>query len=348
MSKNTKCMKQAVMIKPGEIRFREVDIPEINNNQVLIRIHEIGICGSDVHVYHGKHPTTDYPVVQGHEVSGEVVETGANVKRVKPGDRVIIRPQIVCGKCMHCLEGNYNICEELKVLGFQADGAGSEYYASDEEYLIKMPDGLSYSGGTIAEPLAVGIHALEKAGGVSGLNILIIGAGPIGNLTAQAAGAKGASAVMISDISANRLKLAAACGIDFTHNAEREELGSALIKNFGYKKADIIFDCVGSEASLGVCIKNARKGTGIINVGVYEGEILADMSKVQDNESKLSGTLMYTEKDMLEALALLSSGSIDYDSLITSKFPFSEYPEAYKHLDANRDAEMKIIIDLFN
>jgi L-iditol 2-dehydrogenase len=339
-------MKKAVMTEPGMIRFDEVDLPTIKGNQALVKIYKLGICGSDVHVYYGKHPFTKYPVVQGHEVSGEVITIGTDVKKVKAGDRVIIRPQIVCGVCRQCLDGNYNICDDLKVLGFQIDGAGAEYYVADEECMIKMPDKMSYEGGALVEPLAVGTHAIKRAGGVAGLNILIIGAGPIGNLTAQAAKAKGAAAVMISDKSEFRLQLAGDCNVDFLHNVDTEELEKKLIDDFGKDKADIIFDCVGTEASLRACILNARKGTKIITVGVYEGEIKADISKVQDRELKLIGTLMYKEEDMIEAINLISSGKIDYKKIITKEVPFSEYLEAYQHLEKNRNTEMKIIIDI--
>ena len=114
-----KTMKQQVMIAPGEIVFRQVPVPAVKPNQVKIKIMRIGICGSDIHVYHGKHPFTTYPVTQGHEVSGEVVEVGEGVTAFRPGDKVTVEPQIVCGKCYPCRHGKYNLCEELKVMGFR-------------------------------------------------------------------------------------------------------------------------------------------------------------------------------------------------------------------------------------
>ena len=119
-------MKQQVMIAPGEIVFRQVPVPAVKPNQVKIKIMRIGICGSDIHVYHGKHPFTTYPVTQGHEVSGEVVEVGEGVTAFRPGDKVTVEPQIVCGKCYPCRHGKYNLCEELKVMGFQDTGMASE------------------------------------------------------------------------------------------------------------------------------------------------------------------------------------------------------------------------------
>ena len=118
-------MLQQLMTAPGEIVFREVPVPEVEENQVLVRIHMIGICGSDIHVYHGKHPFTKYPVTQGHEVSGEIVKTGSKVKDLSVGQHVTIEPQGFCGKCYPCRHGKYNLCEELKVMGFQTVGTAS-------------------------------------------------------------------------------------------------------------------------------------------------------------------------------------------------------------------------------
>ena len=119
-------MLQQVMTNPGEIIFREVPVPEAKENQVLVKIMNIGVCGSDIHVYHGKHPFTKYPVTQGHEVSGEITELGKNVTEFHVGQKVTIEPQVYCGHCYPCRHGKYNLCEELKVMGFQTTGTASE------------------------------------------------------------------------------------------------------------------------------------------------------------------------------------------------------------------------------
>lgn len=131
-------MLQAVMTAPGKIEFNDVPILEINGGEVLIKIMSIGVCGSDIHVYHGKHPYTSYPVVQGHELSGEIVKVGTGVTRFKLGDKVTIQPQVVCGQCYPCTHGRYHICDELKVMGFQTTGTASEYFAVDEKKVLKL------------------------------------------------------------------------------------------------------------------------------------------------------------------------------------------------------------------
>ena len=144
-------MLQQVMTNPGEIIFREVPVPEAKENQVLVKIMNIGVCGSDIHVYHGKHPFTKYPVTQGHEVSGEITELGKNVTEFHVGQKVTIEPQVYCGHCYPCRHGKYNLCEELKVMGFQTTGTASEYFAVDASKVTPIPEDISYEEGAMIE-----------------------------------------------------------------------------------------------------------------------------------------------------------------------------------------------------
>ena len=136
-------MQQQVMTAPGTIVFRDVEKPKPGKGQVLIKIMKIGICGSDIHVYHGTHPFTSYPVTQGHEISGRIEELGEGADRFKIGQKVTIEPQVVCGTCYPCRHGRYNVCENLKVMGFQTTGAASEYFAVDEDKVAVLPEEMS-------------------------------------------------------------------------------------------------------------------------------------------------------------------------------------------------------------
>ena len=201
-------MLQQIMTKPGEIIFKEVPLPQLEEGQIMVKIRNIGICGSDIHVYHGKHPFTSYPVTQGHEVSGEITEIGAGVKGFRIGQKVTIEPQVYCGKCYPCRHGKYNLCEELKVMGFQTTGTASEYFAVDASKVTPIPEEMSFEEGAMIEPLAVAVHGVKQVGDVTGMNIVVIGAGPIGNLVAQAAKGMGAAKVMVTDVSDLRLEKA--------------------------------------------------------------------------------------------------------------------------------------------
>jgi L-iditol 2-dehydrogenase len=337
-------MRQAVMTAPGHIEFRDIPTPAPARGELLIRIRRIGVCGSDIHVWHGKHALTPYPVVQGHEVSGIVEALGAGVRGFRPGDPVTVQPQVTCGVCYSCTHGAYHICDDLKVMGFQTTGAGSELFAVEAAKVLKLPAGIDLEQGAMVEPVAVGVHALGRAGSVEDLNILVLGAGPIGNLAAQAAKGMGAARVMITDVSDFRLDKARECGIEMRVNVARDDLVAAIHEHFGPPKADLILECVGSSRTIGQAIAVARKGTDIIVVGVFGEAPAVDLGTVQDRELRLIGTLMYRELDWKKAIELIGSGRVRLQPLITDRFPFAQYAEAYRYIDANRESSMKVMI----
>jgi L-iditol 2-dehydrogenase len=231
-------------------------------------------------------------------------------------------------------------------MGFQTTGAASELFAVDAARVLKLPPGMSLDHGAMVEPVAVGVHALGRAGAVAGLNVLVLGAGPIGNLAAQAASGLGAAQVMITDVSEYRLEKARECGICLRVNVAAKDLGEAIRTHFGPKKADLILECVGSSRTIGQAIDVARKGTDIIVVGVFGDRPVVDMGTVQDRELRLSGTLMYREPDWKKAIELISRGRVCLAPLVTDRFPFARYAEAYQYIDANRDRAMKVMISV--
>jgi L-iditol 2-dehydrogenase len=341
-------MKQAVMTSPGKIEFRDVPVPETEAGKVLVKMMRIGICGSDIHVYHGTHPYTSYPVVQGHEVSGMVERVGEGVSGLSVGDRVTIQPQIFCGKCYPCTHGKPHICDELKVMGFQTTGAASELFLVDAEKVLKLPFEMSYDHGAMVEPVSVGVHALGSGGITKGMNVLVLGAGPIGNLTSQVAKGLGASKVMITDLSDHRLEVARECGIDICINPKKNDLGAAVLEHFGTDKADLILECVGSNATIEQAIDVARKGSDIIIVGVFGDKPVVDLGLVQDRELRLIGTLMYQKEDFRTAIELINTGTAKLAPLISNHFAFEDYLKAYEYIEKQKDRTMKVMIDIQN
>jgi L-iditol 2-dehydrogenase len=337
-------MKQSVMTSPGVVEFRNIAVPDPAPTEVLIRMKRIGVCGSDIHVYHGKHALTPYPVVQGHEVSGVIEKVGASVKGLSSGDAVTIQPQVTCGTCYPCRHGAYHICDNLKVMGFQTTGAGSEFFAVEASKVLKLPARMDLEHGAMIEPAAVAVHALGRAGDVSGMKVLVLGAGPIGNLVAQTARGLGAAQVMITDVSAFRLGKAKECGINLCVNTSSTDLAGAVKEHFGEARADLILECVGSPQTISQAVAVARKGTDIIVVGVFGDKPVVDMGTVQDRELRLIGTLMYREPDWKKAIELVEAGKILLAPLITDHFPFAEYKKAYEYIDANRERAMKVMI----
>jgi 2-desacetyl-2-hydroxyethyl bacteriochlorophyllide A dehydrogenase len=338
-------MKQAVMTSPGVIEFRDVPVPTPGPDEVLIRVRRIGICGSDIHVRHGRHPFTSYPVVQGHEFSGTVEAVGKRIRGLRPGRKVTATPQLVCGRCAPCRRGDYHICDVLRVQGFQAPGCAQEFFLVRAEQIVPLPAAFTFEQGALVEPAAVGVHSVSRAGKVAGENVAVLGAGPIGNLVGQAARAAGAR-VLMTDISEYRLEIARKCGLRAVSLAGRESLKEASARVFGAKGFQKAFECAGAEAAINEAVEAIQKGGTIVAVGVYSGLPRVNMGLVQDRELTLRGTLMYQKKDFLKAVRLMRAGRLVTKPLETRHFPFDEYPAAYDFADRQGDKSMKIFIDL--
>ena len=339
-------MLQAVMTKPGEIEFCTVAVPKIGIGEVLLHVKKIGVCGSDIHVYHGHHPFTTYPIVQGHEFSAVVEAVGENVTRLKRGMNVTARPQIVCGRCRQCRRGDYNICDVLKVQGFQAPGVAQEYFVTTEDKIVILSDTMTFEDGALVEPCAVAVHAVGKIPDLKGKNIVVLGAGTIGNLIAQVARASEAEKILIADLSDFRLDIACQCGITHTCNMGRESLEDASERIFGKDGFDVAFEAVGAERTMEAAINTIQKGGQIVVVGVFKQKPPMDMAVVGDRELSLIGTLMYKHADYEKAAELISSKLVLTTPIVSKHFAFKQYADAYKFIDEQCDKTMKVIIDL--
>lgn len=339
-------MIQQLMTEPKKISFREVPIPKPGPDQVLVKIKKIGVCGSDIHVYHGTHPYTSYPVTQGHEVSGQIVELGEYVKELRAGQRVTIEPQVFCGRCYPCLHGKYNLCEKLKVMGFQTTGTASEYFAVDASKVTPLPENLTYSEGAMIEPLAVTVHAAKRFPDLKGAKAVVLGCGPIGILLIQSLKALGAAQVFATDISDSRLALAKRLGADFAVNTAKEDYAEALLDAFGPDKADVIYECAGTDITMEQAIQNARKGSTIILVAVFGKRANVDLAKLNDSELDLNTSMMYRHEDYVDAIRFVQEGKIQLKPLQSARFAFEDYQKAYEYIDDNRESTMKVLIDV--
>jgi L-iditol 2-dehydrogenase len=297
-------------------------------------------------VYHGKHAFTKYPVTQGHEVSGVIEKLGKDVKGLQLGQKVTIEPQLVCGKCHPCRHGKYNLCETLRVMGFQAPGTAAQFFAVDAARVTPLPERFSLEDGAMIEPMAVAVHAVKQAGDVHGKDIVVIGAGPIGNLVAQTAKGMGARKVMITDVSDFRLGIAKKCRIDECVNTTTEPFNDAMIRVFGPDKADFIYDCAGNNATMGQAIAHARKGSTIILVAVFAGMATIDLAVANDHELDIKSTMMYRHEDYLDAIKLVDEQRINLRAMVTTHFPLREYLQAYRYIDEHREQTMKVLINV--
>ncbi len=338
-------MRQAVMTEPGRIELREAPEPVPGQGQVLLRIRRIGICGSDVHVWHGRHPFTGYPVVQGHEFSGVVAACGPGVEGVPVGAPATARPQIVCGECPACLGGRYNICHQLKVEGFQAPGCAQDLFATDAERLVVLPDEFTCEQGAMVEPAAVAVHATARPGPIDGRNAVVLGAGTIGNLVAQTAGARGAN-VLATDVSGLRLEVARRCGVAATADVSEQPLAEAAGRAFAGEGYDLVFDCAGAESALEAAIEGIRKGGTVVVIAVYGEKPRVPLAFVAEWELEMIGSLMYRHEDYVEAVARIADGEVRTAPLESRHFPLEQFADAYRFIDEQGLEAMKVFIDL--
>ncbi len=338
-------MKQATMTSPGHIEIHDVPAPVPGPGDVLLRIQRIGVCGSDIHVYHGKHPLTSYPVVQGHEFSAVVEAVGPGVTGLTPGAKVTSMPQIVCGECAPCRRGDYHICDQLKVQGFQAPGCAQELWVTAANMIVPLPESFTFEQGALVEPASVAVHAVRRAGNLSGRRAVVLGAGTIGNLVAQTARSEGAQ-VLITDLSDYRLGVARQCGLAATSNAKEEDLAQAAERVFGKAGFDVAIECVGVEATITAAVANIQKGGTIVIVGVFGDKPRLDLATVQDRELNLRGTLMYQRPDYQRAVELIASGGIITEPLVSKHYSMDDYIEAYRFIDKFGDKSMKVVIDV--
>ncbi len=338
-------MNQAVLHAPLDVRLRQAPRPVPGPDEVLIAVARVGICGSDLHAYHGRHPFINLPVVPGHEFAGTIAEAGANVHNLAPGQRVTVEPSLVCGACTNCTHGRYNICEHLRVIGCQTDGALAEYLAVPAVKVLPLPDSLTWDQAALLEPLAVAIHAVRVARFQPGANVLILGAGTIGLMVLQAARAFGAERVVITDLIPHRLALALGLGAERAVNPAQADLAQVLEETFGPPRADVTFECVGVAATVREAVRGARKGTRIVLAGVFAEEMPLNLGLVQDRELELVGTLMYAGDDFATAIWLVEEGRVRAEPLITHRFPLDRIAEAFATAD-DRERALKVLVEV--
>ena len=269
---------------------------------------------------------------------------GKDVKVCKPGDNITARPQLVCGECGPCKRGQYNVCEHLRVEAFQADGVAQDYFVTTDDRVVVLPAGMSLDYGAMIEPSAVGAHATNRTD-VKDKNVVVSGVGAIGNLVAQFCKARGAKKVLITDVSDLRLAKARECGIEYTANVVNKALKDAAKEVFGDEGYQVGFEVAGVESSVRSLMESIEKGSDIVIVAVFAKDPALSMFYLGEHELRLIGTMMYRHEDYLTAVDYVSRGVVNLEPLISNRFAFEQYDEAYKYIDENKATTMKVIID---
>jgi L-iditol 2-dehydrogenase len=340
------------MMLTGIRKMEMKEIPEpiiVNANDVKIKMSVVGICGSDIHYYtQGQigSQVVEYPFTVGHEGAGIVVETGIAVKRVKPGDTIAIEPAMPCRECDQCLSGRHHTCRKLRFLGCpgQAEGCLMEYIVMPEESCFPLSGKLKPDHGAISEPLAIGIYSVIKSGNVRGLDIGILGFGPIGMSVMLAAKAGEAGSIFVTDKIDPRLAIASAEGVTITGNPDKEDIVKKIIhkNNLG---SDIVFECCGQQDAFDQAIEILKPGGKLIVVGIPEFDRWS-MSVEKTRRKEISLQFIRRQVDCVElALEMMKSGSINIDRMITHRFPFTKTKEAFDLVSEYKDGVMKAMID---
>ena len=339
-------MLQVNMPEAFKVEYRELPVPEIADDEVLIAMKRVGVCGSDIQIYHGKHKYMRFPVVQGHEGSGVITKVGASVSDLKIGDRVTIQPQVVCGQCAPCRNGHYNVCKNLKVYGVHTGGMFTEYFVAPASKVLVLPEAMSFDEGSLVEPAAVATGAIRRCGDLSGQNIVVLGAGTIGNLVAQVAVASGAKKVLITDINQKRLDIAKSCGIHACVNTRARALKEVIIEEFGDDEADVIIDCAGVKAIFTEALAAARCSSKLVLVANYKEPVEVELPLFQRREVDLLGIMMYLREDFERAIELMASKAINTSSLISDYFDVRHVDDVYPYIDNNPETVMKVVIKI--
>ena len=335
-------MKAAQYISAGKIEYREVPMPELQEDEVRIKVAYCGICGTDLHIFKGHMDArVKAPQEVGHEVSGTVAAIGGKVRNLNVGQKVTVRPLDNCGQCNTCKAGFSHICEKLRFLGIESAGGFAEYWSVPARLVHVLPDELPLKLSALIEPLAVACHDIRVSGLKSGDYVVVNGGGPIGMLIAICARAAGGR-VTLCEINEKRLDFARQLGFS-TINPMKEDSVSIVRSETGGSGADVIFEVSGSESGAGVMTEISRPRGTIVMVAIYSKPVPVDLHKFFWKELRMVGARVYEAVDYERAIALASSDTLPLESLISKVFPLAELQQAFEFLTQKPDA-MKVLI----
>ena len=343
-------MKVAVMLGIGKMGFEERDIPQPKDDEVLVKLEYVGICGSDLHYYESG-AIGDYvvkpPFVLGHEPGGTVVEVGKNVTHLKVGDRVALEPGKTCGHCEFCKTGRYNLCPDVVFFATPpVDGVFQEYVAHEAGLCFKLPDNVSTMEGAPIEPLAVGFHAARQGGAQAGQVAVVTGAGCIGLVSMMALKAMGVSKVYSVDVMDKRLDKALELGADGVINGSREDAVKKVMELTGGMGCDLVIETAGTEITTRQAVQMTKKGATIVLVGYSKtGEIKMPISLALDKELTFKTVFRYRHIYPM-AIDAVASGRVNLKGIVTNEFALDDIQEAMDESVNNKADIVKAVVKI--
>lgn len=336
-------MKAVYISEPGKIEVIEKEMPKIEkDSQVLVKITAAGICGSDIHIFHGTHAYATYPRVIGHEGCGVVAEVGKGVTNVKPGDEVIIEPITGCGTCYACRNGRYNCCPDIVVLGVHADGIMEEYLVVESDKLYKYDPSLTPVEAATAEPYTIGAQANAQAGTQAGDLVLIHGAGPIGMIICDMAEKRGAT-VIVSEVNEARLAIAKDFGAAYTINPTKEDLAEAVMRISGGKGVNVVFETSGIPALMSQSVELLGPHGRLVPLTFAPEPVPVNFRLINKNELVIAGTRNQNGK-FKEVVESLPGRKDRIDKLVTHVFPVEKAKEAFDVAMDRNSGACKVVI----
>jgi L-idonate 5-dehydrogenase len=343
-------MDALVIHAPGDLRIEDVPTPQVDTGQVRVRVRTGGICGSDLHYYqHGGFGTIriQQPMVLGHEVAGVIEEVGANVARLASGDRIAVCPSRPCSTCRFCQLGLQNHCLDMRYYGSamrmpHVQGAFRQEIVIEAGQAFALADGISDAEGAMAEPLAVALHAVNRAGPLLGRKVLVTGCGPIGAMVIIAARRAGATHIVATDVVAQPLRKAAKVGADETVNvAEQPEALARYAAEKG--QFDVLFEASGNERALRAAFEVVRPRGVIVQLGLSATELSLPFNTVVAKEFEMRGAFRFHEEFGV-AVELINKGLVDLKPLVSATLSYRDAGRAFA-LAADRSQSMKVLLN---
>jgi 2-desacetyl-2-hydroxyethyl bacteriochlorophyllide A dehydrogenase len=333
-----------VIVDVDDISVHDAPVPEPAAGEVLVTTLLAGVCGSDTHAAHGRHPFVPLPYAPGHEILGRVDQLGADVTDFTPGQRVVVEPDLPCWNCKMCNTGRQNLCENLKFFGCGwPQGGMADYFTIPANRLHAVPDELDDRTAALIEPLSTPVHAVRLADSVDGKAVAVLGAGPIGLLVLKVLLAHGARRVVVTDVLPAKRELAVRLGAHTAVDARADDAVGQVRAALG-ESADVVFDCVSSEGTLQQAVEMADKGGTVIVVGVPTGAASLPMPILQDHQIRIQGSATYLPRDYEESIRLLREGAVSADDFVTAVYPLDDVAEAFAQ--AASGAQLKVLVDV--
>lgn len=336
-------MKAIEVLKPGTINIVEKDMPKLSNDlDVIVKTKAAGICGSDIHIYHGTNAVATYPRVIGHEAVGEVVEIGSKVDNIKVGDRVILEPIEYCGECYACKSGRPNVCESLKVRGVHSDGGFAEYFRAQSDKLHILPESIKWQEAVMIEPFSIGSQVCFRANVKKDDVVLIFGAGPTGLAVLENAKYLGAK-VIITDMNEKRLEFAKGYGADYTINPEKADLKSEIEAITDGMLANVVVDAVGSTKILSDAVYMTSVAGRIVSMGFLNQDTNINMLEITKKEISLVGSRLQTYR-FADCVEYFANNKVNLTGLITNEFKYDDVKEAIDLIENKPEEVGKVIL----